>query len=72
MQLPDDADVSDGVWDDIIESMIQRVEDRIPVVRIFAVRALSRFAYDVDSTNIVDLFLTILPEEQNAVCFPHH
>lgn len=68
MLLPDDAEVSDEVWDDVIESMKQRLEDKVPGIRAFAVRALSRFANDVDNADIVNLFLETLPQESSVVC----
>ncbi|XP_078444791.1 ARM repeat superfamily protein [Wolffia australiana] len=64
--LSDDADVSDEVWDDVIESMKERVEDKVPEVRICAVRALSRFANDEESSDIVDLLLRALSQESSA------
>ncbi|KAJ3699349.1 hypothetical protein LUZ61_003054 [Rhynchospora tenuis] len=63
IRLPDDAEVSDEVWDDVIEGMKARVGDKIPGIRVFAVRALSRFADD--ESDILDLFLEVLPREQN-------
>lgn len=67
MRLPDDAEVSDEVWDEVIEGMTVRIGDKIPGIRAFAVRALSRFADD--ESDIVDLFLEVLPTEQNPVNF---
>jgi condensin complex subunit 3 len=69
MRLPDDAEVSDEVWDEVIEGMKVRIGDKIPGIRAFAVRALSRFADD--ESDIVDLFLEVLPIEQNPVNFFH-
>ncbi|KAJ0987235.1 hypothetical protein J5N97_005591 [Dioscorea zingiberensis] len=66
MQLPDDTEVSDEVWDEVIESMKQRMKDKVPAIRSFAVRALSRFANDGDSGDVVNLFLETLPQESNA------
>ncbi|XP_021670919.2 uncharacterized protein LOC110657836 isoform X2 [Hevea brasiliensis] len=66
MRLPDDAEVSDDLWDEIIESMKVRMGDKVPVIRTFAVRALSRFANDTENSDILDLFLSALPLEQNA------
>jgi condensin complex subunit 3 len=63
MRLPNDAEVSDDVWDAVIEGMKVHVGDKIPGIRAFAVRALSRFADD--ESDIVDLFLEALPIEQN-------
>lgn len=65
--MPDDAEVDGHLWDEVIESMMIRVKDRLPVVRVFAVRALSRFANDTENSEILDLFLEVLPLEQNAV-----
>lgn len=67
MRLPDDAEVSDEAWDEVIEGMTVRIGDKIPGIRAFAVRALSRFADD--ESDIVDLFLEALPTEQNPVNF---
>jgi len=66
MRLPDDAEVSDDIWDDLIDGMKVRVQDKIPAIRSFAVRALSRFAGDGEDGGIVDLFLETLDNEQNA------
>lgn len=69
MRLPDDAEVSNEVWDEVIESMMLRVRDKVPIIRTFAVRALSRFANDGENSDILDLFLDVLPIEHNAVSF---
>ncbi|XP_039845098.1 condensin complex subunit 3-like isoform X2 [Panicum virgatum] len=66
MRLPDDAEMSDDIWDDLIDGMKVRVQDKIPAIRSFAVRALSRFAGDGEDGGIVDLFLETLDNEQNA------
>lgn len=67
MRLPDDTEVSDEVWDEVIECMKVRVGDKVSVIRTFAVRSLSRFVNDSDNSDILDLFLEVLPLEQNAV-----
>lgn len=66
MQLPDDAEVSDEIWDEVIEGMKVRVQDKIHAIRVFAVRAVSRFAIDEDDGGIIDIFLEALEKEQNA------
>ncbi|KAI3943876.1 hypothetical protein MKW92_002439 [Papaver armeniacum] len=66
MRLPDDAEVSDELWDEVIDCMMTRVEDKVPQVRTFAVRALARFANDAENSDIIDTFLLALPLEQNA------
>ncbi|KAL2333220.1 hypothetical protein Fmac_014433 [Flemingia macrophylla] len=66
LRLPDDAEVSSDLWDEVIEWMMVRVRDKIPVVRTFAVRALSRFVNDSVNSDILDLFIEMLPLEQNA------
>ncbi|EHA8590767.1 hypothetical protein COCNU_scaffold023732G000010 [Cocos nucifera] len=66
MRLPDDAEVSDQLWDEVIDKMKERVGDKVPAIRAFAVRALSRFANDVESGDILILFLQTLSQEQNA------
>jgi len=71
MRLPDDADVSDEIWDEVIDNMKQRVEDKVPAIRGFAVRALSRFANDGENGDTINLFLQALPHESNAVSSSH-
>ncbi|KAG6777373.1 hypothetical protein POTOM_017194 [Populus tomentosa] len=66
LRLPDDAEVSNELWDEVIESMKLRVADKVPAIRTFAVRALSRFVNDTENSDILDLFLEVLPLEQNA------
>ncbi|KAF6150814.1 hypothetical protein GIB67_020897 [Kingdonia uniflora] len=66
MRLPDDAEVSSDVWDEVIESMKVRVGDKVPGIRTSAVRALARFTNDAENSDIVDLFLEALSFEQNA------
>ncbi|GAV60482.1 Cnd3 domain-containing protein [Cephalotus follicularis] len=65
MRLPDDAEVSNELWDEVIECMKVRVRDKVPVIRNIAIRALSRFANDSENSDILDLFLEVLPLEQN-------
>lgn len=57
------------MWDEVIEGMILRVKDKAPVVRMFAIRALSRFVNDSENTDILDLFLKAISLESNAVRF---
>ncbi|KAL6959607.1 hypothetical protein U1Q18_039761 [Sarracenia purpurea var. burkii] len=66
MRLPDDAEVSNDIWDEVIECMKLRVGDKVPAIRTFAVRSLSRFVNDSENGDILDLFLDVLPLEQNA------
>ncbi|OVA01866.1 Nuclear condensin complex subunit 3 [Macleaya cordata] len=66
MRLPDDAEVSNELWDAVIDCMKIRVEDKVAAIRTFAVRALARFANDAENGDIIDLFLEALPLEQNA------
>ncbi|KAK3128880.1 hypothetical protein QOZ80_6BG0467700 [Eleusine coracana subsp. coracana] len=66
MRLPDDAEVGDEVWDEVIDCMKIRVQDKIPAIRAFAVHALARFASDGEDGGILDLFLETLDTEQNA------
>lgn len=67
MRLPDDAEVSNELWDEVIECLKQRVGDKVPLIRTYAIRALSRFATDCENSDVLDLFLEVLPLEQNAV-----
>lgn len=69
MRLPDDAEVSNELWDDVIELLKQRVGDKVAVIRTYAVRALSRFATDSENSDVLELLLETLPLEQNAVSF---
>ncbi|CAN6478174.1 unnamed protein product [Victoria cruziana] len=66
MQLPDDSQVSDDLWDELVECMKRRMQDKIPIVRAFAVRSLSRFATDAENGDVVDLFRKSLPSESNS------
>ncbi|GAA0186430.1 hypothetical protein LIER_33718 [Lithospermum erythrorhizon] len=66
MRLPDDTEVSSELWGEVIECMKLRVGDKVPVVRIFAVRSLSRFAYDAENSDILELFLQTLQLEQSS------
>lgn len=74
MRLPDDAEVSDELWDEVIECMQLRIEDKVSVIRTYAVRALSRFANDSEDGDILELLLKALDLEQTAVSsiFPLH
>ena len=67
MRLPDDTEVSNELWDEVIEHMKLRVNDKVPAVRTFAVRALSRFLSDSENSDILELFVDKLPSEQNPV-----
>ncbi|GMH13269.1 hypothetical protein Nepgr_015110 [Nepenthes gracilis] len=64
--LPDDAEVSNELWDDVIEHMKLRIVDKVPIIRTFAVRGLSRFVNDSENVDILELFLEALNLEQNA------
>ncbi|CAM8885507.1 unnamed protein product [Rhodiola kirilowii] len=66
MRLPDDAEVSDELWDEVIECMKMRIEDKVSVIRTYAVRALSRFANDSEDSDILELLLQALDLEQIA------
>ncbi|KAM7279925.1 hypothetical protein ACFE04_007059 [Oxalis oulophora] len=65
MLLPDDAEVSSELWDEVIECMKLRVGDKVAGIRTFAIRALARFVNDSENTDILDLLLEMLPLEQN-------
>lgn len=67
MRLPDDTEVSNELWDEVIEGMKLRVGDKVPAVRTFAIRALSRFVNDSENIDILELFMQTLPLEQNVV-----
>ncbi|MFQ6668436.1 hypothetical protein Gotur_034090 [Gossypium turneri] len=59
--------MSDELWDEVIELIKFRVVDKVPLIRTLAVRALSRFVNDSENSDILDLFLEVLPLEQNSV-----
>lgn len=61
--------MADELWDDVIDCMMLRVRDKVPVIRTFAVRSLSRFVNDPENSDILDLLLEVLPLEQNPVKF---
>lgn len=67
LRLPDEVEVADELWDDVIDCMMLRVRDKVPVIRTFAVRSLSRFVNDPENSDILDLLLEVLPLEQNPV-----
>lgn len=67
LRLPDDADVGNELWDQVIEAMMHRVKDKVPGVRICAIRALSRFVNESENSDILELFLEAASLEQNAV-----
>lgn len=67
MRLPDNAEVSNELWDEVVECLKQRVGDKVPLIRTYAVRALSRFATDCENSDVLNLFLEVLHLEQNAV-----
>jgi len=69
LRLPDEVEVADELWDDVIDCMMLRVRDKVPVIRTFAVRSLSRFVNDPENSDILDLLLEVLPLEQNPVKF---
>ncbi|KAA3476170.1 condensin complex subunit 3 [Gossypium australe] len=66
LRLPDESEVSDELWDEVIQLMKFRVVDKVPLIRTLAVRALSRFVNDSENSDILDLFLEVLPLEQNS------
>ena len=68
MLLPDETDVSDEVWDGVINGMKDRVEDKCPDIRACAVHALSFFTHDETCSDIVGILLRALPQESSAVC----
>lgn len=70
MRLPDDAEVADEFWDEVIECLMIRVQDKVAIIRTCAVRALSRFATDCESSDVLDLLLEVLPVEPSAVSTP--
>lgn len=67
MRLPDVTEVSDELWDEVMDCLKLRMADKVPLIRTSVVRALSRFTNDSENSDILELFLQGLPLEQNAV-----
>ncbi|VFQ99691.1 unnamed protein product [Cuscuta campestris] len=67
MRLPDDTEVSNELWDEVIDGMKLRVGDKVPAVRTFAVRALSRFVIDAENSDVLELLLQTLALEPNPI-----
>lgn len=73
LRLNEDAEVSDDVWDDVIESMHRRMQDKVPAVRVYSARALARFASaedgsrDPENDAILRAYQRSLQSDQNAV-----
>ncbi|KAL8127550.1 hypothetical protein AgCh_014454 [Apium graveolens] len=65
-ELPDDTEVSDDLWDEVIDCLKSRITDKVPMIRACVIRALSRFTNDAENSDILELFLQSLPREQNA------
>eukprot|EP00250_Pteridium_aquilinum_P000880 c11059_g1_i1 orf=140-3382(+) len=72
LRLNEDAEVSDDVWDDVIESMQRRMQDKIPAIRVYSARALARFASaedglgDPENDAILRAYRRSLQSDQNA------
>lgn len=71
LRLNEDAEVSDEVWDDVIESMHRRMQDKVPAIRVYSARALARFASadgsdDPEDDAILSAYRRSLQLDQNA------
>ncbi|MCO5614540.1 hypothetical protein L7F22_068823 [Adiantum nelumboides] len=69
LRLKEDAEVSDDVWDSVIESMQKRMQDKIPTIRVYSARALGRFASaddDPENDAIMSTYRKSLQSDQNA------
>lgn len=66
VRLPDDTEVSDDLWDEVIDCLKSRIADKVAMIRACVIRALSRFTNDAENSDILELFLQSLPREQNA------
>ena len=69
--LSDDASIDDDVWDAVQEGMLQRLSDKVPLVRAMACRALARLQDggddgDFADCQITEAFLLMLRRENNA------
>ncbi|EPS67472.1 hypothetical protein M569_07302 [Genlisea aurea] len=66
MRLPDDAEVGDEVWDEVIDLLKLCTRDKVSAVRSSSIRALARFVDVSENEDILDLFLENLELEQNG------
>ncbi|GLJ05398.1 hypothetical protein SUGI_0017550 [Cryptomeria japonica] len=66
MQLPDNVEVRNEVWDEVFNCMQRRMQDKVPIVRVYAIHALVHFDNDVDNANIVNLYKEALSFEKNV------
>ncbi|KAI5062946.1 hypothetical protein GOP47_0021493 [Adiantum capillus-veneris] len=69
LRLNEDAEVSDDVWDNVIDSMQKRMQDKIPAIRVYSARALGRFASaddDPENDAILSTYRKSLQSDQNA------
>jgi condensin complex subunit 3 len=59
--LGDDAEISDEVWDDIVEKMVDRADDKVAAVRVQAVHALNRLQNPQDAEDhVTSLYVRLL------------
>ncbi|ELT89300.1 hypothetical protein CAPTEDRAFT_225765 [Capitella teleta] len=64
--LGDDAQIDDDLYDRIYEGMLQRLKDKIPVVRQHAVLALSRLQDPTDNAcPVIDAYIFLLGCDNN-------
>ena len=59
--LGDDAEISDEVWEDIVDKMVERANDKIAAVRVQAVHALNRLQDPQDpDDHVTALYVRLL------------
>jgi condensin complex subunit 3 len=62
----EDADIPSELWDSLEEKMMERLRDRVPIVRMYAVEALARLQDPENQDDqIVSAFVNMLQTDTN-------
>eukprot|EP01080_Neovahlkampfia_damariscottae_P012834 gene12834-7184_t len=65
-ELPDEAEVEDEFWNELIEVLLPRLKDKIPIVRMYAVSSLARLQDPSDEEDdILNEFFRLLSHDSN-------
>lgn len=67
-RLADDVEVSDELWEELIKKMKQRMQDKVPGVRVTAARALARLVSGDENDSVVSVYRQALETDRSAVC----
>lgn len=70
-RLADDVEVSDELWEELITKMKQRMQDKVPGVRVTAARALARLVSGDENDSVVSVYRQALETDRSAVCIAH-